>query len=92
MAAFGARAGADVDHDVGLAHRVLVVLDHDQRVAEIAQRLERGQQPVVVALVEPDRRFVENVEHADQRAADLRRQANALRLAARERRRRARRA
>ena len=39
LAAFGARARPDVDHDVGGAHRVLVVLDDDQRVAEIAQRL-----------------------------------------------------
>ena len=79
--------GTDVDDHVGGAHRVLIVLDHDERVADVAQRLQRRQQPVVVALVQPDRRFVEDVEHADQRRADLRRQPNALRLAARERRR-----
>src|SRR5947209_10198453 len=89
-AALRARAGADVDDDVGRAHRVLVVLDDDQRVADVAQRLQRGQKPVVVALVQPDRRFVQNVEHADERRADLRRQADPLRLPARERRRAAR--
>ena len=36
MAAF-AGAGADVDHPVGAAYRVLVVFDDNQRVAEIAQ-------------------------------------------------------
>ena len=49
--------------------------------------LERVEQPVVVARVQADRRFVEDVEHADQAAADLAGQANALRLAAGERRR-----
>ena len=43
-------------------------------------------EPVVVALVQPDGRLVEDVEHPDQRRADLRGQADALRLAARERR------
>ena len=34
-----ARARAHVDDPVGGAHRLLVVLDHDQRVAQIAQAL-----------------------------------------------------
>ncbi len=89
-AALGARAGPDIDDHVGLAHRVLVVLDHDQRVAQIAQRLERGQEAVVVALMETDRGLVEDVEHADERAADLRREPDALGLPARERGRAAR--
>ena len=72
---------------VGRAHRALVVLDHDHRVAEVAQALERGDQPRVVALVQADRGLVEDVEHADQRRADLRGQPDALRLAARQRRR-----
>ena len=73
---------------VGRAHRALVVLDHDHRVAEVAQALERRDQPRVVALVQPDRRLVEDVEHADERRADLGGQPDALRLAARQRRRR----
>ncbi len=44
LAAFGAGTRPDVDDDVGRAHRVLVVLDDDQRVAEIAQRPQRRQQ------------------------------------------------
>ena len=81
-----ARARAEVDEVVGRAHRLLVVLDDDHRVAEVAQALERRDQLRVVALVQPDRRLVEDVEHADQRRADLRRQADPLRLAARQRR------
>ncbi len=81
-----ARAGPEVEQVVGRAHRLLVVLDDDHRVAEIAQALERRDQLRVVALVQADRRLVEDVEHADQRRADLRRQADALRLAAGQRR------
>ena len=50
---------------------------------------ERVEQPLVVARVQADRRLVENVEHADQAAADLAGQADALRFAAGERRGRA---
>ncbi len=39
-----AGAGAEVDDPVGLLHRLFVVLDHDQCVAEIAQPFERGDQ------------------------------------------------
>ena len=85
-----ARAGADVHEVVGGAHGVLVVLDDHHRVAEVAQLFQRGDQLVVVALVQADARLVEDVEHADERRADLRRQPDALRLAARERPRAAR--
>jgi hypothetical protein len=64
LAAVDAGAGAEVDHPVGRADRVLVVLDHDHRVAEVAQPLERLDQAVVVALVEADAGLVEHVEHA----------------------------
>ena len=85
LAAVDAGAGADVDHVVGGADRVLVVLDHDHRVADVAQVLERLEQPRVVALVQADRRLVQHVEHAGQAGADLRGQADALALAARQR-------
>ena len=83
-----AGAGAEVDQMVGGEHRALVVLDDDHRVAEVAQPLQRRDQPLVVALVEPDRRLVEDVQHPDEARPDLRRQPDSLRLAARQRRRR----
>ena len=51
LAPVDAGAGAEIDHVIGGADRVLVMLDHDHRVAEIAQALQRFEQPVVVALV-----------------------------------------
>ena len=87
FAAAHAGAGAEVDDVVGRPHRVFVVLDHHHRVAHVAQPGQRVEQAVVVARMQADRRFVENVQHADQPAADLSGQANALRFAAGERRR-----
>ena len=84
-----AGARAEVDEVVGRAHRLLVVLDDDHGVAEVAQALERRDQLRVVALVQADRGLVEDVEHAHQRGADLGRQPDPLRLAARQRRGRA---
>ena len=89
FAAAHARAGAEVDEVIGRPHRVFVVLDDDDRVAQVAQLGERVEQPLVVARMQADRRLVENVQHADQAAADLPGQANALRFAAGKRRRRA---
>ena len=61
------------------------MLDDDDGVAEVAQALQRLEQAGVVALVEADRRLVEDVEHAGQPGADLRGEADALALAARQR-------
>ena len=84
-----AGARAHVDDVVGGADGLLVVLDDQHAVPQVAQLDERVQQARVVALVQPDRRLVQDVEHPHQRAADLRRQPDALRFAARQRRGRA---
>ena len=78
-----ARAGAEVDEVVGGAHHRLVVLDDEHGVAEVAEARERADEALVVDGVEADRRLVADVEHAHQRRADLRRQPDALPLAAR---------
>ena len=83
------RARPHVDEPVGAAHHLLVVLDDEDGVADVAQPLKRVDQARVVALVEADRRLVEDVEHADQLRPDLRREPQPLRLTAGERRRRA---
>ncbi len=85
LAAVHAGAEAHVDHVIGAADRVLVVLDDDHAVADVAQMLQRVDQAVVVALVQADRRLVEHVHHAGQAGADLRCEADALRFAAGQR-------
>ena len=79
------RPRPDVHHVVGGQDGLLVVLHHDDRVAQVAQPLQRADQPLVVALVQPDGGLVEDVEHTDQPAADLAGQADPLRLAAGQR-------
>ncbi len=54
--------------------------------------LERAEQAVVVALMQPDGRLVEHIENAREARADLRGEADALRFTARQRAGRARRA
>src|SRR2546430_157153 len=83
-AAVPAGARAQVHDVVGRADGLLVVLDHEHRVADVAELLQGRQQSRVVALVQPDRGLVQDVEHADEPAPDLGGQPDALRLPARE--------
>ena len=75
-------ARTDVDGPVGGPDGVLVVLDHDQGVAQVAQPDQGLDQPAVVPLVQPDARLVQHVQHPDQAGADLGGQPDPLRLAA----------
>ena len=86
MAAVLAGARPEIDDVVGGADRLFVVLDDDDGVAEIAQPRQRREQRAIVALMQPDRRLVEHVEHAGQVRPDLRREPDALPFAARQRR------
>src|SRR5688572_32261706 len=70
---------------IGLEHRLFVVLDDDHGVAQIATLSQRREQTRVVALVQPDRRLVENVENANEAGSDLRRETDSLSLATRQR-------
>ncbi|MNN82605.1 hypothetical protein D3C81_1995550 [compost metagenome] len=84
MPAVHASTRPDIHYIVRQADRVFVVLDHNHRVADVAQVLEGAEQPVVIALVQANRRFVEDVQHADQTGANLAGQADSLCLAARQ--------
>ena len=63
------------------------MLDDQDRVAQVAEADEGINEAAVVALVQADGGLVQDVEHAHQPGADLGRQADALRLAAGQRRR-----
>ncbi len=79
-----ARAGTQVDHVIGMADGVFVVFHHQHRITEVTQRFEGFDQPLVVALVQSDGRFIEHIEHSAQPRTDLRGQANTLSFAAGE--------
>ena len=76
--------GSTVDDPVGGLHRLLVVLDNDERVAQVPQALKGGNELAIVALMQADRRLVKDVEDTDEAGADLRGQADTLRLATRK--------
>ena len=84
LAAVLAGAGPELEHEVGLRDGGEVVLDHDHRVAAVAQPAQEGEQPVGVARVQADRRLVEHVERVDQPRAERVGERDALRFAAGE--------
>ena len=85
-----AGAGADIDDIIREPDRILVMLDDDHRVADVAQMDERFEKARIVALMQADRRLVEHIEHAGEARADLRGEPDALAFAAGQRARHAR--
>ena len=83
------RSRPHVDDLVGRPHGVLVVLDDDYGVADVPEMLKRANESAVVPLMQSDRRLVENIANAHKPAAYLSREAYAVGLSARQRRRRA---
>ena len=77
-----AGAGADIEHIIGKADGVLVMLHHDHGVAEVAQPLQRFKEPRIVALMQADAGLVQHVKNAGEPRADLRGEPDALALAA----------
>ena len=67
---------------VGGEHHVPVVLYDHQRVAQVAQAVQRADEPTVVARVQADAGFVEDVGHPDEPESELGGEAHALGLAA----------
>jgi len=61
-----ASARPHVNEVIGGADRVFVVLNHNHRIIQIAQAHQRGEQAIVVALVQADRGLVEHIHHAGQ--------------------------
>ena len=65
------------------------MLHHNNGIAYVAQRLERSDEPVVVARMKTDTGLVENIKYINKLRAHLRGKAYALSLATRQRDRRA---
>src|SRR5581483_9095084 len=77
----------DVDDPVGVTDHIELVLDDEERIARRLQLVERGEESLRVRRMQSRRRLVEHVDDAEQIRADLRREAEALQLARRKRRR-----
>ncbi|MNI57826.1 hypothetical protein D3C73_1129120 [compost metagenome] len=63
VSAVDSRSRANIDNIVGGHHRIFVMLNHDQCVAEIAHMSQCGNQPVVIPLVQADAWLVQDVEN-----------------------------
>ena len=83
FAAANTGAGAKIDDVVASPNRLLIVFDHDDGIANVAQLFQRPQQPLVVAWMQANRRFIEDVQDTDQATTNLAGQPNSLRLASR---------
>ena len=82
LAAVDPGGRADIHNVVRGPHGVLVVLHHNEGVAQVPQALEGVQKHVVVPLVQADGGLVQNVQHPHEGGADLGGQPNPLALAA----------
>src|SRR6185436_19394137 len=77
-------ARAEVENVIGAADGIFVVLDNEDGIAEVTKAFEGFEEAFVIALVQADARFVENVENTDKASADLGGEADALSFAAAE--------
>src|SRR6267143_976788 len=78
-----AGAGAEVDDIIRRSDRLFVVFHHQHGIAEVPKALEGFEKSSIVALVQSDRRLVQDVENPDETGADLRGQADSLPFATR---------
>ena len=81
MPAILAGVWSDVHQPVRRADRVLIVLDDDQGIPQVAEVLQGRDQPGVIPLMQPNRRLIQHVENARQARTNLGRQADTLRFA-----------
>ncbi len=85
--AVGTGTGTEINDVLGATDRVLIVLDHNDGVTLRFEFMQRVEQHQVVARMQADGRFVENVTDPAQVGAELRRETDALRLTATQGRR-----
>ena len=71
LAAVNAGTRSQVDHVVCRKNSLLIVFDHNDRIADIPEMGQRAEQALVVALVQPDRRLVEDIHDTDEARTDL---------------------
>ncbi len=68
----------DIENIIGRPHGIFVVFYDNQGISQVAEMLQGTEQFVIVPLMKADRRFIENIQDADQTRTYLRSQADAL--------------
>src|SRR6056300_995814 len=84
LSAVYARPWSDIEYIIGLSYRLFVVFDDDNGVALIAQVFQCGQQTIIIALMQPDRWFIQHIKNTGQARSDLAGQSDPLAFAARQ--------
>ena len=82
FAAALAAAGTDIDQIIGRANDRFFVLDHEQRVAFVAQIVHHAHEPADIARMQTDARFVHDEKRVHERRAETGREIHALHFAA----------
>ena len=82
LTAVASGAGAYIHNKVRLPHGILVMLHHNEGIAQIPELFQGHKQLVIVTLVKADGRLVQNIQNACQRRANLGSQSDTLALAA----------
>ena len=67
---------------IGRPNDRFLVLDHEQRVAFVAQIVHDANEPADIARMQPDARFVHDEKRVNERRAETRREIDALHFAA----------
>jgi hypothetical protein len=75
---------SEINDVIGAPHRLLIVLNHNERITFTAQRCQRVEQPQIITRVQADRRFIKHVKNTAKIRAELRGETDALRLPATE--------
>ena len=69
---------SDIHNPVRFQHGILIMLHHNQSVAQISQILQCLQQLIIVSLMQTDAWFIQNVSHSNKPGTYLCCQSNAL--------------
>ena len=85
MAAMHTRARTDIEHIICLTDRFFIVFYNQHGIALITQVLQGTKKAIIIALMQPDRRFVQNIKHPRQSRANLTGKTDTLAFAARQR-------
>ena len=78
------RTRPHINHPVCSPDGILIMFDHDERIADITQMAEGLDEPVVVPLVKTNGRLIKDIEDAGEIGPDLGREPDPLRFSSRE--------
>ena len=82
FAALFAASGTDVDQMIGRTDDRFLMLDHEQRVAFVAQIMNDANQPADIARMQTDARLIHDEKRVHERSAETGREIHPLHFAA----------